>query len=40
VEFVGMRNLINAVKGSVGLRNGKLLFGCEGAVFMLHIGMT
>ncbi|KAI5591051.1 hypothetical protein BDE02_04G052800 [Populus trichocarpa] len=29
VEFVGMRNLINAVKGSVGLRNGKLLFGCE-----------
>lgn len=31
VEFVGMKNLINAVKGSVGLRNGKLLFGCEGA---------
>ncbi|KAG5247092.1 hypothetical protein OIU77_021697 [Salix suchowensis] len=29
VEFVGMRNLINAVKGSVGLRNGKLIFGCE-----------
>ncbi|CAK7350378.1 unnamed protein product [Dovyalis caffra] len=29
VEFVGMRNLINAVKGSVGLRNGVLLFGCE-----------
>ncbi|KAJ6402220.1 hypothetical protein OIU84_014334 [Salix udensis] len=29
VEFVGMRNLINAIKGSVGLRNGKLIFGCE-----------
>ncbi|CAK9327530.1 unnamed protein product [Citrullus colocynthis] len=30
VEFIGMQNLINAVKGSVGLRNGKLLFGFEG----------
>ncbi|KAL5772167.1 hypothetical protein ACOSQ2_012091 [Xanthoceras sorbifolium] len=29
VEYVGMKNLINAVKGSVGLRNGKLLFGFE-----------
>ncbi|XP_021597294.1 protein HIGH CHLOROPHYLL FLUORESCENCE PHENOTYPE 173, chloroplastic isoform X2 [Manihot esculenta] len=29
VEYVGMENLINAVKGSVGLRGGKLLFGCE-----------
>ncbi|KAJ6707204.1 COMPLEX I INTERMEDIATE-ASSOCIATED PROTEIN 30 [Salix viminalis] len=33
VEFVGMRNLINAVKGSVGLRNGKLIFGCEDSGF-------
>lgn len=29
VEYIGMKNLINAVKGSVGLRNGKLLFGFE-----------
>ena len=28
-----MKNLINAVKGSVGLRNGKLLFGFEGTLF-------
>ncbi|XP_010529213.1 PREDICTED: uncharacterized protein LOC104806167 isoform X2 [Tarenaya hassleriana] len=27
VEYVGMKNLINAVKEGVGLRNGKLLFG-------------
>ncbi|KAE8653210.1 protein HIGH CHLOROPHYLL FLUORESCENCE PHENOTYPE 173, chloroplastic isoform X1 [Cucumis sativus] len=30
VEFIGMQNLINAVKSGVGLRNGKLLFGFEG----------
>uniref|UniRef100_A0A2N9IJG7 NADH:ubiquinone oxidoreductase intermediate-associated protein 30 domain-containing protein n=1 Tax=Fagus sylvatica TaxID=28930 RepID=A0A2N9IJG7_FAGSY len=30
VEYIGMKNLINAVKGSVGLQNGKLLFGFEG----------
>ncbi|KAJ9168672.1 hypothetical protein P3X46_020169 [Hevea brasiliensis] len=29
VEYVGMKNLLNAVKGNVGLRSGKLLFGCE-----------
>ncbi|GAV57614.1 CIA30 domain-containing protein/NAD_binding_10 domain-containing protein [Cephalotus follicularis] len=29
VEYIGMRNLINAVKGSVALRNGKLLLGFE-----------
>ncbi|XP_075667080.1 protein HIGH CHLOROPHYLL FLUORESCENCE PHENOTYPE 173, chloroplastic [Castanea sativa] len=29
VEYIGMKNLINAIKGSVGLRNGKLLFGFE-----------
>ncbi|KAJ4976107.1 hypothetical protein NE237_001213 [Protea cynaroides] len=29
VEYVGMKNLINAVKTSVGLQNGKLLFGFE-----------
>ncbi|KAK2642522.1 hypothetical protein Ddye_024285 [Dipteronia dyeriana] len=33
VEYVGMKNLINAVKGSVGLRNGKLLFGFEDGIF-------
>ncbi|KAF3451269.1 hypothetical protein FNV43_RR07364 [Rhamnella rubrinervis] len=27
VEYVGMKNLINAVKKSIGLQNGKLLFG-------------
>ncbi|GFZ06158.1 NAD(P)-binding Rossmann-fold superfamily protein [Actinidia rufa] len=30
VEYIGMKNLINAVKGSIGLRSGKLLFGFEG----------
>lgn len=30
VEYIGMRNLINAVKKGVGLRNGKVLFGLEG----------
>ncbi|KAK3431156.1 hypothetical protein EUGRSUZ_E02785 [Eucalyptus grandis] len=29
VEYVGMRNLINAVRKGVGLRNGKVLFGLE-----------
>ncbi|XP_042515344.1 uncharacterized protein LOC122089711 [Macadamia integrifolia] len=29
VEYIGMQNLINAVKTCVGLRNGKLLFGFE-----------
>ncbi|KAG6696206.1 hypothetical protein I3842_09G136700 [Carya illinoinensis] len=29
VEYIGMKNLINAVKGSVGLQKGKLLFGFE-----------
>lgn len=30
VEYVGMKNLINAVKDGVGLENGKLLFGVGG----------
>ncbi|KAL5989730.1 hypothetical protein ACLOJK_010624 [Asimina triloba] len=29
VEYVGMKNLINAVKSNVGLQDGKLLFGFE-----------
>ncbi|OWM72983.1 hypothetical protein CDL15_Pgr001097 [Punica granatum] len=33
VEYVGMRNLLNAVKGSVGVRNGKVLFGIEDGMF-------
>ncbi|KNA21040.1 hypothetical protein SOVF_046860 isoform A [Spinacia oleracea] len=33
VEYIGMQNLINAVKGSVGLKEGKLLFGVEGNSF-------
>ncbi|PIA42112.1 hypothetical protein AQUCO_02100162v1 [Aquilegia coerulea] len=30
VEYIGMKNLISAVKKGVGLQNGKLLFGYEG----------
>ncbi|CAN6230987.1 unnamed protein product [Urochloa humidicola] len=30
VEYVGMQNLINAIKNSVGLSEGKLLFGLKG----------
>ncbi|KAJ8761838.1 hypothetical protein K2173_005410 [Erythroxylum novogranatense] len=33
VEYVGMKNLINAVRDSVGLQSGKLLFGCEDNTF-------
>ncbi|CAA3011853.1 Hypothetical predicted protein [Olea europaea subsp. europaea] len=29
VEYIGMKNLINAVKENVGLRSGKLIFGFE-----------
>lgn len=32
VEYNGMKSLINAVKGSVGLQNGKLVYGFEGNV--------
>ncbi|KAK4440079.1 hypothetical protein Salat_0342800 [Sesamum alatum] len=32
VEFIGMKNLINAVKENVGLRSGKLVFGFEGTL--------
>ncbi|XP_020689800.1 uncharacterized protein LOC110104866 isoform X3 [Dendrobium catenatum] len=30
VEFIGMQNLIKAVKDNIGLREGKLLFGIKG----------
>ncbi|XP_047315296.1 protein HIGH CHLOROPHYLL FLUORESCENCE PHENOTYPE 173, chloroplastic [Impatiens glandulifera] len=30
VEYIGMKNLINAVKESIGLQSGKLIFGLEG----------
>ncbi|KAK1276844.1 hypothetical protein QJS04_geneDACA023659 [Acorus gramineus] len=30
VEYIGMKNLINALKNSAGNRDGKLLFGFEG----------
>lgn len=30
VEYIGMKNLINVVKQSVGLRPGKVLFGFDG----------
>ncbi|KAF9587733.1 hypothetical protein IFM89_004710 [Coptis chinensis] len=29
VEYIGMQNVINAVKKNVGLQNGKLLFGFQ-----------
>ncbi|KAA8515062.1 hypothetical protein F0562_018150 [Nyssa sinensis] len=29
VEYIGMKNLINAVKGSVGVQSGKLVYGFE-----------
>ncbi|XP_058095521.1 protein HIGH CHLOROPHYLL FLUORESCENCE PHENOTYPE 173, chloroplastic [Magnolia sinica] len=32
VEYIGMRNLINAVKSSVGLQDGKTLFGFEDGI--------
>ncbi|XP_020100411.1 uncharacterized protein LOC109718545 isoform X2 [Ananas comosus] len=30
VEYIGMQNLLNAVKNRIGLRDGKLLFGYKG----------
>jgi len=30
VEYIGMKNLINAVRDGVGLENGKLIFGVGG----------
>ncbi|XP_010686245.2 protein HIGH CHLOROPHYLL FLUORESCENCE PHENOTYPE 173, chloroplastic isoform X1 [Beta vulgaris subsp. vulgaris] len=30
VEYIGMKNLINALRGNTGLKEGKLLFGLEG----------
>lgn len=35
VEYIGMKNLLNAVKGSVGLKNGKVIFGIEGILVLL-----
>ncbi|RVW83790.1 hypothetical protein CK203_041770 [Vitis vinifera] len=32
VEYIGMKNLINAVKEGVGLRTGKLIYGFEGGL--------
>ncbi|THU52397.1 hypothetical protein C4D60_Mb10t03560 [Musa balbisiana] len=32
VEYIGMQNLINAVKNSVGLQDGELLFGFKGNI--------
>lgn len=37
VEYIGMRNLINAMKENVALRNGKVIFGLEG---MMHTGLN
>lgn len=30
VEYIGMKNLLNVVKQSIGLRPGKLVFGFDG----------
>lgn len=32
VEYIGMKNLITAVKDSVGLHKGKIIFGFEGMI--------
>ncbi|EPS64358.1 hypothetical protein M569_10423, partial [Genlisea aurea] len=32
VEFIGMRNLITALKGTIALRSGKLLFGFQNSL--------
>jgi hypothetical protein len=34
VEYLGMQNLISAIKNSVGLSEGKLLFGFKGIPFI------
>jgi len=34
VEYMGMRNLIKAVKNNLGLGRGKLLFGFEGRLLI------
>ncbi|XP_060191423.1 uncharacterized protein LOC132621249 isoform X3 [Lycium barbarum] len=38
VEYIGMKNLINAIKENVGLRTGKLVFGYEGVVTTANNG--
>lgn len=35
VEYIGMKNLINALRGNTGLKEGKLLFGLEGTSLSL-----
>ncbi|KAF9613661.1 hypothetical protein IFM89_009549 [Coptis chinensis] len=34
VEYIGMHNVINAVKKNVSLQNGKLLFGFQGTALV------
>jgi len=36
VEYIGMQNLINAVKSRTGHRDGKLLFGLKGFYSHFH----
>ncbi|ONK54849.1 uncharacterized protein A4U43_UnF10570, partial [Asparagus officinalis] len=38
VEYIGMRNLINALQSRTGLRDGKLLFGLKGTVSTANNG--
>jgi hypothetical protein len=35
VEYLGMQNLLSAIKDSVGLSEGKLLFGFKGIPFIV-----
>jgi hypothetical protein len=35
VEYLGMQNLLSAIKNSVGLSEGKLLFGFKGIPFIV-----
>lgn len=35
VEYIGMKNLVNAVKDSIGFRSGLILFGFEGIFIFL-----
>lgn len=40
VEYIGMQNLINAVKSKTGLRDGKRLFGFKGTSSLFPIFCT
>lgn len=35
VEYIGMKNLIDAIKESVAQRDGKLVFGFDGMLYIV-----